>query len=124
MRSKILLLAGLGIGYVLGARAGRGRYEQIKRGWLSFWNSPGVQAQVHNAQEFVADKAPDVVDFVSDTAKKFVSRGDSSPAKSKSKTTRATGATGAKKTTKTAGGSTSSSTSSGTASGGATAGSK
>ena len=81
MRNKILLLAGIGIGYVLGSRAGRGRYEQIKRGWLSFWNSPGVQAQVHNAQEFVTDKAPEVVDFVSDTAKKFVTRGGSAKTK-------------------------------------------
>lgn|SRR5690606_27515663 len=96
MRSKILLLVGLGVGYVLGARAGRGRYEQIKRGWLSFWNSPGVQAQVHNAQEFVTDKAPDVVDFVSDTAKKFVSRGDG--AKSAPKTTRTSAAKSAAKT--------------------------
>ena len=96
MRSKILLLVGLGVGYVLGARAGRGRYEQIKRGWLSFWNSPGVQAQVHNAQEFVTDKAPDVVDFVSDTAKKLVSRGDGA----KSKSTTKSSTTSAKSTTK------------------------
>lgn len=82
MRNKIMLLVGFGVGYVLGSRAGRGRYEQIKRGWLSFWNSPGVQSQVQNAQEFVTEKAPDVVDFVSDTAKKLVSRSD---AKSKSK---------------------------------------
>ena len=83
MRNKILLLVGFGVGYVLGSRAGRDRYEQIKRGWLSFWNSPGVQSQVQSAQEFVTDKAPEVVDFVSDTAKKFVSRSDS---KQKSKT--------------------------------------
>lgn len=82
MRNKIMLLVGFGVGYVLGSRAGRGRYEQIKRGWLSFWNSPGVQSQVQSAQEFVTEKAPDVVDFVSDTAKKLVSRSDS---KSKSK---------------------------------------
>ncbi|MBX3094704.1 MAG: YtxH domain-containing protein [Cryobacterium sp.] len=74
MRNKIILLFGLGVGYVLGARAGRGRYEQIKRGWLSFWNSPGVQTQVQAAEDFVKEKAPEVVDFVSDTAKKFVSR--------------------------------------------------
>lgn len=83
MRNKIILLVGFGAGYVLGSRAGRDRYEQIKRGWLSFWNSPGVQSQVQSAQDFVTDKAPEVVDFVSDTAKKFVSRSDS---KAKSKT--------------------------------------
>ncbi|HRP99761.1 MAG TPA: YtxH domain-containing protein [Terrimesophilobacter sp.] len=100
----MLLLVGLGVGYVLGARAGRGRYEQIKRGWLSFWNSPGVQTQVHNAQEFVSDKAPEVVEFVSDTAKKFVSRGDSKPkaaAKSSAKpTSKATAASTSKSSTR------------------------
>lgn len=112
MRSKILLLVGLGVGYVLGARAGRGRYEQIKRGWLSFWNSPGVQAQVHNAQEFVTDKAPDVVDFVSDTAKKLVSRGDD--AKSASKTARTSSAkSGAKSAAKSASSSSSKTSSAG-----------
>lgn len=98
MRNKIILLFGLGVGYVLGARAGRGRYEQIKRGWLSFWNSPGVQSQVQNAEDFVKEKAPEVVDFVSDTAKKFVSRDSKSTPKAAAKpTTKAT--TTAKKTT-------------------------
>src|SRR5690606_6466457 len=88
MRNKIMLLVGFGVGYVLGSRAGRSRYEQIKRGWMSFWNSPGVQAQVHNAQEFVSEKAPEVVDFLSDTTKKFVSRGDSKPKSAAKKTTK------------------------------------
>lgn len=30
MKGKILFIAGLGVGYVLGTRAGRERYEQIK----------------------------------------------------------------------------------------------
>ena len=33
MGFKTGLVIGLGIGYVLGARAGRERYEEIRRGW-------------------------------------------------------------------------------------------
>ncbi len=74
MRGKLVLLVGIGIGYVLGARAGRERYEEIKRAVRGFWNDPRVQHQVQNVEEFAKDKAPDVVDFLGDTAKKVVQR--------------------------------------------------
>ncbi len=74
MRGKLVLLIGIGIGYVLGARAGRERYEEIKRAVRGFWNDPRVQHQVQNVEEFAKDKAPDVVDFLGDTAKKVVQR--------------------------------------------------
>lgn len=74
MRGKLVLLVGIGIGYVLGARAGRERYEEIKRALGRFWNDPRVQHQVQNVEEFARDKAPEVVDFLGDTAKKAVQR--------------------------------------------------
>ncbi|GAA3728870.1 hypothetical protein GCM10022239_02010 [Leifsonia bigeumensis] len=74
MRGKLVLLVGIGIGYVLGARAGRERYEEIKRAVRGFWNDPRVQHQVQNVEEFAKDKAPDVVDFLGETAKKAVQR--------------------------------------------------
>ena len=74
MRGKLLLLTGIGIGYVLGARAGRPRYEQIKRAASRFWNDPRVQHQVQNVEDFAKEKAPDVVDFLSDSAKRVVQR--------------------------------------------------
>jgi hypothetical protein len=74
MRGRILFIAGLGIGYVLGTRAGRERYEQLKSGAMKLWNDPRVQRQVDNAEAFVKDKAPDVAEFVSDGAKKVVSQ--------------------------------------------------
>src|SRR5690554_5076388 len=109
MRNKIILLFGLGVGYVLGSRAGRARYDQIKRGALSFWNSPGVQTQVQQAQDFVTEKAPEVVDFVSDTAKKFVSRDKPNSKSSSSPKKAATKSTGASKPSTSSGSSTSSS---------------
>jgi hypothetical protein len=94
MRGKLVLLIGFGIGYVLGARAGRERYEQIKRAATNFWNSPRVQHQVQNVEDFAREKAPDVVDFLSDNAKKAVQRkpaAGKTPAK-KAASTRAGGA--------------------------------
>ena len=74
MKGKILFVAGLGIGYVLGTRAGREKYEQLKSGAMKLWNDPRVQRQVDAAESFVKDKAPDVAEFVSDGAKKVVSQ--------------------------------------------------
>jgi hypothetical protein len=85
MKGKILFLAGLGVGYVLGTRAGRERYEQIKAAASNLWNAPVVQKRVDDVQEFVKDKAPEVAEFVADGAKKVVAqvsgRGSSTPAK-------------------------------------------
>ncbi|MFT4157705.1 MAG: hypothetical protein QM630_07250 [Microbacterium sp.] len=57
MKGKIGLVVGLGAGYVLGTRAGRERYEQIKKQWLKLWHLDPVQAQVTKAKTFVGDKA-------------------------------------------------------------------
>lgn len=57
MKGKIGLVVGLGAGYVLGTRAGRERYEQIKTQWLKVWNLDPVQEQVSKVSGFVGDKA-------------------------------------------------------------------
>lgn len=74
MKGKILFIAGLGIGYLLGTRAGREKYEQIKATAERFWNDPRVQRQVDTVESFVKDRAPEVAEFVSDNAKKVVSQ--------------------------------------------------
>src|SRR5438132_1097866 len=43
MGQKTGFLIGLGAGYVLGARAGRQRYEDIRRWWGQFSGNPTVQ---------------------------------------------------------------------------------
>ncbi|MDQ1677770.1 MAG: hypothetical protein QOC93_2914 [Actinomycetota bacterium] len=40
---RAAFVAGLGIGYVLGARAGRERYEQIQRAYRAVRENPTVQ---------------------------------------------------------------------------------
>lgn len=54
---KIPLLAAAAVGYVLGTRAGRERYEQIKTGARKVARDPRVQAATHKAQDTVAREA-------------------------------------------------------------------
>jgi hypothetical protein len=42
--AKLSFIAGFGAGYVLGARAGRERYEQIRRAWHSAKEDPHRQS--------------------------------------------------------------------------------
>lgn len=81
MRKLTILTAG-GIGYVLGARAGRERYEQIKAMATRAKNDPRVQEKAHQATEMAKEKAPVVKDRLShaaDTARSKVSSGGSKP---------------------------------------------
>lgn len=60
---KITLLFGIGVGYVLGAAAGRDRYEQIKTTAAKAWGNPKVQETVGTAQrtavQSVKEKLPE-----------------------------------------------------------------
>jgi len=78
MQGRILFVAGATIGYVLGARAGRRRYDQIKAAADRVWNDRNVQKSVNDVvgtvQGFVKDKAPEVQDAVVGQAKKVVAK--------------------------------------------------
>jgi histidinol dehydrogenase len=98
MKGKILLLTGLAVGYVLGTKAGRERYEEIKSTANKLWNDPRVQKPVKDAetfvkdkaqqaQDFVNDKAPEVAEFVSDNVKKVVNQVSPNRATTKKATT-------------------------------------
>lgn len=68
MRGRILFVVGLGAGYVLGAKAGRQRYEQIAGAADKVWNSPAVAKQRHEVQHFVETQGPKLVDQATDVA--------------------------------------------------------
>lgn len=63
---KLMLLAAAGTGYVLGAKAGRERYEQIRSGARRVTRDPRVQAKAHQAAEAVREQAPVVAEGVKD----------------------------------------------------------
>ena len=67
--SKVGFLVGVGVGYVLGAKAGRRRYQQIKARADKVWQSPTVQHRVNDATQVVRDKAPELQHKVAAVAK-------------------------------------------------------
>ena len=72
--AKLSFLAGAVAGYVLGARAGKARYEQIKTGATKVWSNPQVQSQVGKATETVKTTvAPAVTDKLGDAVKSAAS---------------------------------------------------
>jgi hypothetical protein len=74
MFSKTTFLAGAAAGYVLGARAGRERYEKIK----SFVKDPDLPAPVEKAYRAASDKAQDMMGMASDSSRQD-SAADSAP---------------------------------------------
>ncbi|MGO1538438.1 MAG: YtxH domain-containing protein [Leucobacter sp.] len=60
MKGKIAFVLGAAVGYVLGTRAGRERYEQIKRGAQAVWATPTVQRGVQSAQDAVGDRVDEL----------------------------------------------------------------
>lgn len=56
MRYRLTFVVGLAVGYVLGARAGRERYEQIRRGAERIAQNPAVR----NTTESAAHSGRDV----------------------------------------------------------------
>ncbi|MCG2621809.1 YtxH domain-containing protein [Arthrobacter sp. I2-34] len=66
----IVFGAGLAVGFVLGARAGRGSYEQLKTRARQAWESPTVQSKVSGAASAVKDKAPEAQEHLKEAVKK------------------------------------------------------
>lgn len=56
MAGKISFLVGLGAGYVLGARSGRERYDQIAEKAQQVWRDPRVQEKAGQAGQVVKEK--------------------------------------------------------------------
>ena len=54
---KISFILGAGVGYVLGTKAGRSQFEQIKQVSSNVWQNPRVQEGVHKAEGRISDVA-------------------------------------------------------------------
>lgn len=53
MGFKTGMIVGFGIGYVLGSKAGRERYEELRRTWEDFTGNPRVQEAMERGREMV-----------------------------------------------------------------------
>ncbi|MCW2783987.1 MAG: YtxH protein [Marmoricola sp.] len=62
MIKKALAVTSFGAGYVLGARAGRERYEQIRRIALRVKDDPQVRQTVEDVSEFAKDQGAAAAD--------------------------------------------------------------
>jgi hypothetical protein len=71
--SKLTLLAAGAAGYVLGARAGRQRYEQIASTTRKVMRNPKVQAARQQAQDTLAEQASAAGSAFADKARETAS---------------------------------------------------
>jgi threonine dehydratase len=69
MMKRLMFVAGVGAGYVLGTKAGQRRYEQIKARADQVWSSEPVQEKVQAAVTTLQEKAPVVAEKVGAAAR-------------------------------------------------------
>lgn len=69
MNPRFLLLVGLGVGYLLGARAGRERYEQIRAKATELWEDPRVRKARTEVEAYARKQAPVIRDRAGAAAK-------------------------------------------------------
>ena len=75
MNGKLVILAvGIGVGFLLGSRAGRGPYEKVSAAAGKVWHDPRVQEQVDRSVKFANDKLEDVAGIVTDGTRNLVHR--------------------------------------------------
>src|SRR4051794_41648433 len=84
---KLPLLLAAGVGYVLGAKAGRERYEQIRSQAQRFAKDPRVQRTAHQAADTVKEKAPIVKDKATEAASSAADKVGSADSSSSEATT-------------------------------------
>ena len=81
MKNKLVFAAGMAVGYVLGTRAGRESYEQLKNKAQELWESPKVQDTVASTTDTLKSKAPEVQDSLKGVLKKDSGSGKGGKAK-------------------------------------------
>ena len=75
MLNKLSFLAGVGAGYVLGARGGRGQYDALKHRSTSALQNPSVQSKIADAAQAVKAQTPPQAHGLVDKAVSAVSGG-------------------------------------------------
>ena len=74
MRAKLLFITGGLVGYVLGARAGRKRYDQIAAAANDLWNAKPVQRRVTEVRDAALELIGDVPTTLYKAGKKAVTQ--------------------------------------------------
>jgi hypothetical protein len=95
MRGKLLFIVGGLAGYVLGARAGRKRYDQIAAAANDFWNAKPVQRRVSEVRDFALEAVGDAPVALFKAGKKAVNSMQSKKTDASASAPRSGTATGA-----------------------------
>jgi hypothetical protein len=70
MKKSLLIIAvGLGVGYILGARAGRERYDLIVEKATGVWEDPRVARARREAARYAREQGPVILDRAQSVAK-------------------------------------------------------
>lgn len=72
MKGKIAFVVGLAVGYVFGTKAGRERYEQIKAGAASLWETQIMKQGRDQLGGYVSDLRSNVQDSVIEAGRNFL----------------------------------------------------
>jgi hypothetical protein len=81
MGFKSGLLVGFGVGYVLGSKAGRERYDELRAAWDQFVGNPSVQRVVTKGREVVDTGVNRGIRAVEDASDEVKTRVEGSPSK-------------------------------------------
>ncbi|MFI8516879.1 YtxH domain-containing protein [Streptomyces sp. NPDC085481] len=76
MRYKLMFVAGLALGYVIGTRAGREQYERMKKSAKDLAQNPAVRNAAESAAQTGRQAAGKALHVVGDQAQKIRSRRD------------------------------------------------
>ena len=82
MGFKTGMLVGFGVGYILGSKAGRERYEELKASWDQFMGNPSVQRVVTRGKEVVEAGTERGIRAVEDAEEGLKAKVEGSKAKS------------------------------------------
>ncbi|MEN2741552.1 hypothetical protein ABCS02_27525 [Microbacterium sp. X-17] len=66
----IIFIAGVAVGFVIGTRAGRGAYENMRNKWQGFSGSDQVQQVKDGVRDFAGHAASDLSDKVTEAVGK------------------------------------------------------
>jgi hypothetical protein len=64
---KLPFIAGIGVGFLLGSRAGSGPYEELEHKVRSLRHRPDVEDTIARARDAASDQVSEVVEKVNDT---------------------------------------------------------
>ncbi|MFE4950063.1 hypothetical protein ACFQ9V_08130 [Leifsonia sp. NPDC056665] len=66
----IIFVAGVAVGFMIGSRAGRGTYENMRNKWQGFSGSDQVQQVKDGVRDFAGQAASDLSDKVTEAVGK------------------------------------------------------